>query len=102
MQVAAWGKMFAGYSGTMSIAAALRETFDASKPCDMCIGIAKAKHATEKELPATEQQASSRFVLALHVVNEPVFANDRGSWMNPPLAIVRERTDPVPVPPPRV
>ena len=101
MQVAAWSKMFAGYSETMSIAQALRETFDASKRCDMCVGIAKAKDATEKQQPATAQSAAPKFVLAFHTVSKPVFANDPGAWTTVTVATVRGRTDPVPVPPPR-
>ena len=101
MQVAAWGKMFASYSESMSITQALRETFDGSKPCEMCVGIAKAKDATTKQMPATERGAS-KFVLAIHSVDAPIFTNELGDWPNNPLAGLRERTDPVPLPPPRV
>jgi hypothetical protein len=102
MQVAAWGKMFAGYSESMSITEALRETFDGSKPCEMCVGIAKAKDATTKQLPSPEQGAAAKFVLAIHVVDAPVFANDPGNWTTSPLTVILERIDSVPVPPPRV
>jgi hypothetical protein len=102
MQVAAWGKMFAGYSESMSITQALSVTFDGSKPCEMCSGIAKAKETATKQMPATERQAAAKFVLAIHTVETPVFVNELDDWtMSPPLGI-RERTDPVPVPPPRV
>jgi hypothetical protein len=58
LQVAAWGKMFAGYFGNMSVAQALSATFDPAKPCKMCIEIAKAKDATERQIPDQEQSAS--------------------------------------------
>ena len=101
MQVAAWSKMFAGYAETMPVSDALRETFDASKPCEMCRGIAKAKNDTEKQLPLIEQSAAAKFVLVIQPVDAPVFANDRGDWRIVSLGGPCERTDPVPVPPPR-
>jgi hypothetical protein len=102
MQVAAWGKMFAGYSERMSVTQALQETFDPAKPCEMCLGIAKAKEATAKQTSAPEQGAAAKFVLAIHSADAPVFANDPGDWMSGPASSGRERTDPVPLPPPRV
>lgn len=101
MQVAAWGKMFAAYSESMSLPQALRETLDPSKPCAMCVGIAKAKDAAAKEVPGSDQSAAAKFVLALHVADAPVFANDRGRWVPSRLSEMPGRTDPVPVPPPR-
>ena len=102
MQVAAWGKMLAGYSETMPLPEALRQTFDASKPCEMCRGIAQARTAAEDQTPATELRAEAKFILAFHFVNAPVFANDPDDWMTAPTSGLRERSDPVPVPPPRV
>jgi hypothetical protein len=102
MQVAAWGKMFAGYSGTMTISQALQQTFDPAKPCEMCVGIAKAKDATDKKLPSNEQTAGAKFILVMHAAEAPVFTNDPGDWVNLSVGRLTERTDPVPLPPPRV
>ena len=102
MQVAAWGKMFADYSGKMTITQALRETFDASKPCEMCVGIAKAKDAAEQNQSAPQENAAAKVFLAIHLVAEPVFENDRGDWLRVAVTNVSDRIDPVPVPPPRV
>lgn len=102
LQLAAWGKMFANYSATMSVTQALKETFDPAKPCDMCVGIVKAKGETKENLPATEQQQTAKFVLAIHTVDSPVFANDMGDWLPAPSMRLAERTDPVPLQPPRV
>ena len=45
VQVFAWSRMFAGYTQTMTVGAALRETFDPAKPCELCLGVADAKDA---------------------------------------------------------
>jgi hypothetical protein len=102
VQVAAWGKMFAGYRESMSITAALRETFDASKPCDVCICIANAKTAADTQAPISESQAAAKFLLAMHVVDGPIFTPDPAEWCRSQVTKRPERTDPVPVPPPRV
>lgn len=102
MQVAAWGKMFANYSESMSVSAALRETFDLSKPCEMCSGIAKAREATEQNLPQAEARADAKIVLAMHAVDAPVFGNVPENWCGALSLVPAGRTDPVPVPPPRV
>ncbi|MGH8018922.1 MAG: hypothetical protein ACREIA_11620 [Opitutaceae bacterium] len=101
MQVVAWGKMFAGYTATMSITAALRETFDPAKPCDMCLGVAKAKHETSKELPPAGERAVAKFILAMNPPDNPVFWNNPGDWPRVVTALSMDRTDPVPLPPPR-
>jgi hypothetical protein len=102
MQTAAWGRMFAGYAQTMSLTEALRETFDASKPCEMCQSIAKARGAAEKQMPKAEQRAADKLLLVIHSVDAPMFAHGPSDWMSNPPAGWRERTDPVPLPPPRV
>jgi hypothetical protein len=102
MQVAAWGKMFAGYSESMSFSQALRETLDPAKPCDMCVGIAKAKSEAEKKLPSPEQQTAAKFVLIAHAVAQPIFRNERGDWINAPGRRAPSREDSVRLRPPRV
>ena len=102
MQLVAWGKMFAGYSQSMSVGQALKETFDPAKPCEMCSRIAKVKDEVKEKMPLPEQQHGGKFVLAIHTVDSPVFRNDPGEWMNSPATRLTERTDPVPLPPPRV
>jgi hypothetical protein len=44
MQIAAWGRMFAGYSETMGFSQALRETLDPAKPSENCGGNSKARN----------------------------------------------------------
>lgn len=101
MQVFAWGKMIAGYAQAMPLGAALRETFDPAKPCEMCVGIAKAKDATQQQAPAPESSAAAKFHLAIHTVESPVFVAAHDAWPATRARLPRERTDPVPLPPPR-
>jgi len=101
LQVVAWGRMFAGYTETMTVSAALRETFNPAKPCALCRRVAKAKEAAHQQLPAAGDQSAPKFVLALHTPAAPVFANDPGEWIERPSMKVCQRTEPVPVPPPR-
>jgi hypothetical protein len=101
VQVFAWAKMFAGYTQTMTVAAALRETFDPAKPCEMCLGVAAAKDTARKQLPASVENSTEKIVLALEAANKIVQAPVPDAW--PPLAAVAalSRSEAVPVPPPR-
>jgi hypothetical protein len=101
VQVFAWAKMFAGYTQTMSVAAALRETFDPAKPCEMCLGVAAAKDTAKKQLPASVENSTEKIVLALEAANKIVPAPAPEAW--PPMATVAalSRSEAVPVPPPR-
>jgi hypothetical protein len=95
--------MFAANTGTMSVTAALQETFNPRKACALCKQIAKTKEsAQEQQMPAPGDGAAPKFVLALDTVEPPVFARDLANWIASPSMRVCLRTDPVPVPPPRV
>lgn len=102
MQLMAWGKMFVGYSESMTVSAALQETLDPAKPCEMCKGIAKARSATENEVPPTDHAGAPKFVLVIHTVEAPFFSNSTRDWFAAARPFGTERTDPVPLPPPRV
>jgi hypothetical protein len=102
LQVVAWTRMFANYTQTMPMSAAWRETFDGSKPCAMCRGVAKAKETAQKQLPPPAEQGEIKFVLALESFDAPVFVNNPGRWTRVAAGTHPERTDPVPLPPPRV
>lgn len=102
VQVFAWGKMFSGYAQTMPVAAALKETFDPAKPCEMCLGVASAKEDFEqKKLPATVEQNGGKVVLAFHLPTAFVWVSMSEAWPPALAAIARTRSDRVPVPPPR-
>lgn len=102
VQVFAWTKMFTGYAESMTVAAALRETFDPAKPCDMCLGVATAKEATQEQLPQTIERSAEQVLLALHPTARIVFVNPPGDWPAAPAGAAPHRREPVPVPPPRV
>lgn len=102
LQVAAWGKMFAGYAETMPLAAALSATLDPTRPCELCVGIAEAKDEANETAPASEQQRSAKFVSVIQEVDGPLFLEVSETWLATPTMKLAERTDPVPVPPPRV
>lgn len=102
VQVFAWSRMFAGYSETMTVSAALRETFNPAKPCPLCRHVAKAKAAAQQQLPPAPEGDGAKFVLALETTEPPIFVREPGKWIASPLMQVRQRTEPVPVPPPRV
>jgi hypothetical protein len=103
VQVFAWGKMFAGYTGTMSVTAALRATFDPAKPCELCVTVAAAKDTAQKQLPSqVERAAADKLLLALHSVARPVFVSPPADWPAALASAAPSRTEPVPLPPPRV
>jgi hypothetical protein len=102
VQVFAWGKMFAGYAGTMNVAAALRETFDPTKPCDMCLGVANAKETAKQQLPQSVERSAEKLLLALHTPARVVFENSPEAWPAALASAGAVRSESVPVPPPRV
>lgn len=102
MQVAAWGRMFAGYSATMPLGEALRATLDPSKPCEMCVGIAKAKDESAKHALPNEQTAAAKFVLALPTGEAPLFHEPPVEWSQAIAQVCPRRSDPVRLRPPRV
>lgn len=100
-QVLAWAKMFAGYSNTMSVAAALDATFDPAKPCNLCVGISTARDAAKQQLPQAVERTAEKLLLALHRPDPIVLTNDTGDWPAMLASVAPSRTDSVPVPPPR-
>ena len=101
VQVFAWAKMFAGYTQTMPVGAALRETFDPAKPCEMCLGVAAAKDTARKQLPQSIEHTTEKIVLALETVTRIVLAQVSEAWPPAVAAVAMTRAEAVPVPPPR-
>lgn len=102
VQVLAWAKMFAGYSGTMSVAAAWETTFDPAKPCQMCLRVAAAKKTARQQLPQAVERSAEKLLLAVHRPAPIILDHDQGDWPAVGASVAPIRTDPVPVPPPRV
>ncbi len=101
VQVFAWGKMFAGYTQTMSVSTALQKTFDPAQRCELCDGVAAAKEASREHQPRAIEQSAEKLLLALHRHTPLVLERPSGDWP-PSLALFApSRTEAVPVPPPR-
>jgi hypothetical protein len=101
-QLLAWSKMFAGYSGTMSVAAALQKTFDPAKKCRLCLGVARAREAAQQQLPQAVERSAEKLLLAVHSPSPVILIPSAGDWPATPARVAPHRTEPVPVPPPRV
>ena len=103
VQVFAWGKMFAENARTQPLAAALRATFDPAKPCELCRTVAAAKDTAARELPtAVERTGADKLLLALHTPARPIFVSPAADWPATLASVPPSRTEPVPLPPPRV
>ena len=103
VQVFAWGKMFAENVRTLSVAEALAATFDPAKPCEMCLGVAAAKATAQQQLPGSVERASTeKIVLALHAATRPFFLSSSADRPATLASVPPSRTEPVPLPPPRV
>lgn len=100
-QVLVWAKMFAGYSSSMSVAAALDATFDAEKPCGLCLGLSAAKEASKQQLPQAVDGSAEKLQLALHRPEPIVLTRETGDWPVTLASVAPRRTESVPVPPPR-
>lgn len=101
VQVFAWGRMFVGYSQTMSVGEALAETFDADKPCSLCCAVREAKQQENKQVPP-EHRLREKLVLVFQPT--PQFVAEVGDAIRWPVEKSslsgRGRAEPA-VPPPR-
>ena len=103
VQVFAWGKMFAENARTLPLGEALRTTFDPAKPCEFCLGVAAAKETAKQQLPGSvDQPSTEKLVLALHSSARPFFLSPYPDWPVTLASVPPSRTEPVPLPPPRV
>jgi len=93
--------MYAGYSNSMSVAAALDATFDPEKPCNLCVGISAARDTAKHQLPQDVERTAEKLLLALHRAEPFVLTHDTGHWPAALASVASSRTDSVPVPPPR-
>jgi len=101
VQTAAWGKMFASYSRSMSYWDALKMTFSVEGLCNVCEFVDDVKSDADGQ-PAPAEAGTRKVVLALAAVPRVVFAGPpapawpQDEWRLP----VADRLAP-PVPPPR-
>lgn len=100
-QLFAWGRMFAGYARVLSVGEALTETFDASKPCELCLAVKKARTTGDGQ-PRTMEIAAEKLLLAWAVpAKTELFAPPTHAWPAADNWRATTRVEPVPVPPPR-
>jgi hypothetical protein len=101
VQVTAWTRMFAGYAGTESFAAAARETFDPCKPCNLCRAVSHARDASRQHGPAVPSSGGERLILIFE--RSPVFVASfaEQAWPDARPARALRLSGEVPVPPPR-
>ena len=102
VQVFAWTKMFAGYTRELSVSQALRATFDPAKPCDLCRAVAVAKATEQKQAPAQVVRSAEKLLLAFHAPTPILPLKPRVEWPARAPGEAPNRTEAVPVPPPRV
>jgi hypothetical protein len=104
VQVVAWGRMFASYSTRLSPLRALEETFDASRPCALCVAVHKAQDTARKQLPrdAALGGGTERLLLISEGTPAVVLTAPESSWPGAVDDAGLTRVDSVPVPPPRV
>jgi len=100
-QVCAWTRMFAGYACELPVGAALRATFDPARPCELCLAVAKAKAAEQREAPASPVRSGEKLVLAFAVPALLAFPARPDGWPSAGPELAPARVEPVPVRPPR-
>ena len=101
VQVFAWARMFADYAHTLPVGTALRETFDPGKPCAICLAVAKAKEAEQKQAPRPLERSTAKLVLACETQEKIQIVPLPRAWPAVPDRTGAIRSEPVPVPPPR-
>ncbi|HEY5227936.1 MAG TPA: hypothetical protein VIJ19_05310 [Opitutaceae bacterium] len=100
-QAVAWARMFAGYAGTESVAAAARDTFDPAKPCRLCVAVKAAREATGNSSPSAPAPALEKLVLAMEDTGYFVGQSEKGRWPDAPTSTAPSRGEAVPLPPPK-
>lgn len=101
VQVFAWTRMVRDFSRAgMSLEGAIAKTLDGSAPCKLCCAVA---HAKQQQPPAsTVEHSTEKLVLACVPVDAVALARPAREWPSLTAASAPMRSEPVPVPPPRV
>jgi hypothetical protein len=102
VQLVAWTKMFSSYAESLPVGEALRETFDASKPCDLCLAIAHAKESDQKQSPQQLEPGTQKLTLAFDSPAAIFLTKPSADWPAARWTMHDPRVEPVPLPPPRV
>ena len=103
VQVVAWAKMINDYSRVMPMTRAIRITFDGSAPCTLCVMTAQARDAAREQLPQEAALgATEKLLLSFQPTPVFVLTAPEAAWPGIGDVTGLMRTDPVPLPPPRV
>lgn len=94
--------MFAGYAQEMTVTSALRETLNPEKPCEFCRSIAKAKETERQQTAQSPESSAQKIVLACETITPVAFTAPASQWSGTDVREMKDWTDSVPVPPPRV
>jgi hypothetical protein len=103
VQVVAWAKMIHDYSRVMPMERAIQVTFDGSAPCKLCLMSEHARDASREQLPhEAALGAADKLLLAFQPAATFVLVPSAPAW--PGIGDITGlcRTEPVPLPPPRV
>lgn len=101
VQVFAWARMFTQYTQSMTVSAALRETFDPAKPCDICRLVTHAKESAPAQAPLAPERGAEKLLLTCEQPTLFFFSSLARDWPDAIPLPVSARTEPVPLPPPR-
>jgi hypothetical protein len=100
-QIFAWSRMFTGYARVLSVREALAVTFDADKPCDLCVAV-KKNRASEESQAGTTALSTEKLLLACAAAASPsIVMPPAGNWPRPTDWKIVARIETVPVRPPR-
>jgi len=100
-QGVAWARMFAGYAGRESVAAAARDTFDPAKPCRLCLAVGAAREAASRHAPAVPGAGAEKLVMICQDCVYFVGAAPKPEWREAGPACQAGPAEDVPLPPPR-
>ena len=100
-QLVAWSRMFAGYARVLSVSAALEETFDASKPCELCLAVKKERASENTQSPAAALSVEKLLLACSTPAATELFAPPAGDWPAATDWEIVARTEAVPDRPPR-
>lgn len=103
LQWVAWTKMFVGYTQQMSWSAAVEQTFDREKPCEMCRAITAARESEreQREREAVSQDPGSKVLLACQIPAAFSYLKFQDRWDRVRQEPFAPWIEAVPVPPPR-
>jgi hypothetical protein len=100
-QGVAWARMFAGYAGTESVAAAARDTFDPARPCRLCLAVSAARETAARHAPALPGAGAEKIVMICHDAAYFLGTTSERGWREAEPAFRSCPAQDVPLPPPR-